>query len=152
MISDAFRRFLVRRHRLVRRGGADVAPCGRARETFSVGFKEGGFSELAYAADIARQFSTEHHELEVSVDQVIALLPDLVRFRDAPVAEPSDIPIYLLAKESRKTVKMVLTGEGSDEILGGYPKHVYERYAGNYQMLPGLLRHGLIEPAIGALP
>ncbi|QDG73348.1 asparagine synthase (glutamine-hydrolyzing) [Janthinobacterium tructae] len=121
-------------------------------KTFSVGFKEGGFSELAYAADIARQFSTEHHELEVSVDQVIALLPDLVRFRDAPVAEPSDIPIYLLAKESRKTVKMVLTGEGSDEILGGYPKHVYERYAGNYQMLPGLLRRSLIEPAIGALP
>ncbi|UGQ37869.1 asparagine synthase (glutamine-hydrolyzing) [Janthinobacterium sp. PLB04] len=125
---------------------------GMPVKTFSVGFKEGGFSELAYAADIARQFSTEHHELEVSVDQVIALLPDLVRFRDAPVAEPSDIPIYLLAKESRKTVKMVLTGEGSDEILGGYPKHVYERYAGNYQMLPGLLRHGLIEPAIGALP
>lgn len=121
-------------------------------KTFSVGFKEGGFSELAYAADIARQFKTDHHELEVSVDQVIALLPDLVRFRDAPVAEPSDIPIYLLAKESRKTVKMVLTGEGSDEILGGYPKHVYERYAGNYQMLPGLLRRGLIEPAIGALP
>lgn len=121
-------------------------------KTFSVGFKEGGFSELAYAADIARQFKTEHHELEVSVDQVIELLPDLVRFRDAPVAEPSDIPIYLLAKESRKTVKMVLTGEGSDEILGGYPKHVYERYAGHYQLLPGALRRGLIEPAIGALP
>lgn len=121
-------------------------------KTFSVGFREGGFSELAYAADIARQFRTEHHELEVSVDQVIALLPDLVRFRDAPVAEPSDIPIYLLAKESRKTVKMVLTGEGSDEILGGYPKHVYERYAGHYQLLPGALRRGLIEPAIGALP
>lgn len=121
-------------------------------KTFSVGFKEGGFSELAYAADIARQFSTDHHELEVSVDQVIELLPDLVRFRDAPVAEPSDIPIYLLAKESRKTVKMVLTGEGSDEILGGYPKHVYERYAGSYQQLPSLLRRGLIEPAIGALP
>ena len=121
-------------------------------KTFSVGFKEGGFSELAYAADIARQFSTDHHELEVSVDQVIALLPDLVRFRDAPVAEPSDIPIYLLARESRKTVKMVLTGEGSDEILGGYPKHVYERYAGSYQQLPGVVRRGLIEPAIGALP
>ena len=121
-------------------------------KTFSVGFKEGGFSELAYAADIARQFSTDHHELEVSVDQVIELLPDLVRFRDAPVAEPSDIPIYLLARESRKTVKMVLTGEGSDEILGGYPKHVYERYAGSYQQLPGVLRRSLIEPAIGALP
>ncbi|MGK5027845.1 asparagine synthase (glutamine-hydrolyzing) [Janthinobacterium sp. RB2R34] len=121
-------------------------------KTFSVGFKEGGFSELAYAADIARQFSTDHHELEVSVDQVIALLPELVRFRDAPVAEPSDIPIYLLAREARKTVKMVLTGEGADEILGGYPKHVYERHASSYQQLPGVLRRGLIEPAIGALP
>lgn len=121
-------------------------------KTFSVGFKEGGFSELAYAGDIARQFGTDHHELEVSVDQVIELLPDLVRFRDAPVAEPSDIPIYLLAKEARKTVKMVLTGEGSDEILGGYPKHVYERYARPYQRVPAWLRRGVIEPGIGALP
>ena len=79
-------------------------------------------------------------------------LPELVRFRDAPVAEPSDIPIYLLAKEARKTVKMVLTGEGSDEFLGGYPKHVYEHYAGWYQALPGFIRHGLLEPLVQALP
>jgi asparagine synthase (glutamine-hydrolysing) len=121
-------------------------------KTFSVGFKEGGFSELRYAADIARQFHTDHHELEVSVDQVMDLLPDLVRFRDAPVAEPSDIPIYLLAKEARKSVKMVLTGEGSDEILGGYPKHVYERFARPYQYLPAWLRKGIVEPGVGALP
>ncbi|MES2116851.1 MAG: asparagine synthase (glutamine-hydrolyzing) [Pseudomonadota bacterium] len=121
-------------------------------KTFSVGFKEGQFSELRYAADIARQFRTEHHELEVSVDQVIELLPDMVNFRDAPVAEPSDIPIYLLAKEARKSVKMVLTGEGSDEILGGYPKHVYERYVQTYQLLPRWLRRGALEPAVGALP
>jgi asparagine synthase (glutamine-hydrolysing) len=79
-------------------------------------------------------------------------LPALVRFRDAPVAEPSDIPIYLLAKEARRTVKMVLTGEGSDEFLGGYPKHVFERYVHPYQMLPGSVRHGLIEPLVNALP
>ncbi len=121
-------------------------------KTFSVGFKEGEFSELRYAAEIARQFNTEHHELTVSVDEIIKLLPELVRFRDAPVAEPSDVPIYLLAKEARKTVKMVLTGEGADEFLGGYPKHVYENLTAPYQRLPAWLRSGVFEPAVGALP
>ena len=121
-------------------------------KTFSVGFDESQYSELAYAATIAKQFATDHHELTVSQDHLMDELPALVRFRDAPVAEPSDIPIYLLSKEARKSVKMVLTGEGSDEFLGGYPKHVFEAYAQGYQLLPGLLRHGLIEPLIHALP
>ena len=79
-------------------------------------------------------------------------LPKLVAFRDAPVAEPSDIPIYMLASEAARSVKMVLTGEGSDEILGGYPKHVYERFAGATSCVPGFLRHGLIEPLAQSLP
>ncbi len=121
-------------------------------KTFSVGFADSGYSELAYARVIAERFRTEHHELVVDAAHLMQHLPALIRFRDAPVAEPSDIPIYLLAAEARKTVKMVLTGEGSDEILGGYPKHVFERYVRPYQWLPGFLRHGLIEPLIQALP
>jgi len=121
-------------------------------KTFSVGFSESAYSELGYAKVIADQFKTDHHELTVSEDHLMEHLPALVRFRDAPVAEPSDIPIYLLSIEARKTVKMVLTGEGSDEFLGGYPKHVFERYVRAYQFLPGFVRHGLIEPIIGALP
>jgi asparagine synthase (glutamine-hydrolysing) len=121
-------------------------------KTFSVGFAEASYSELQHAKAIAEQFGTEHHELVVSQEHLLEHLPALTRFRDAPVAEPSDIPIYLLAREARRTVKMVLTGEGSDELLGGYPKHVYERYATSYQRLPGWLRRGLIEPAVQALP
>jgi asparagine synthase (glutamine-hydrolysing) len=121
-------------------------------KTFSVGFSEAAYSELGYAKTIAEQFHTDHHELTVSQDHLMQHLPALVRYRDAPVAEPSDIPIYLLSQEARKTVKMVLTGEGSDEFLGGYPKHVFERYVRPYQLLPGLVRHGLIEPLVGALP
>ncbi|MGH6886721.1 MAG: asparagine synthase-related protein, partial [Geminicoccales bacterium] len=68
------------------------------------------------------------------------------------MSEPSDIPIYLLAREAARSVKMVLTGEGSDEILGGYPKHLAERFAQGYQLLPGCLRHRLIEPLTHALP
>ena len=121
--------------------------------TFSVGFGEGGYSELAYANVVARHFGTQHHELTVNFDDIVANLPKLVGYRDAPVSEPSDIPIYMLAREASKSVKMVLTGEGSDEVLGGYPKHVYERFAHGYQQLvPGYIRHNLIEPLTQSLP
>ena len=120
--------------------------------TFSVGFGEGGYSELAYANVVAKHFGTQHHELIVNFDDIVENLPKLVGYRDAPVSEPSDIPIYMLAKEASRTVKMVLTGEGSDEILGGYPKHVYERFAQGYQLLPGYIRHNLIAPLTHSLP
>jgi len=120
--------------------------------TFSVGFGEAGYSELGYAAQVARHFGTTHHEITVTDRDLIDRLPALVAFRDAPVSEPSDIPIYLLAREASRSVKMVLTGEGSDEILGGYPKHVVERTAPYYQRLPASLRHGLVAPLAQALP
>ena len=120
--------------------------------TFSVGFGEDGYSELAYAAEVAAHFGTRHHEIVVGYRDVVEHLPRLVAFRDAPVSEPSDIPIYLLACEAARSVKMVLTGEGSDEILGGYPKHVAERFARGYQILPRFLRRRLIEPLAYALP
>ena len=120
--------------------------------TFSVGFGEDRYNELNYAADVARQFGTTHHELTVSYRDVIDELPRLIAFRDAPVSEPSDIAIYRLACAASRSVKMVLTGEGSDEILGGYPKHVFERFAQSYQTLPHALRHRLIAPLVQALP
>ena len=125
---------------------------GSKINTFSVGFEERGYSELAYAAEVARHFGTSHHELVVSDRDLVERLPELVAFRDGPVSEPSDIPIYLLAREAARSVKMVLTGEGSDELLGGYPKHIAERFAPGYQWLPGSLRHRLIEPLTRALP
>jgi asparagine synthase (glutamine-hydrolysing) len=122
-------------------------------KTFSVGFAEGEYSELKYAKEIADQFQTDHHELEVSSDTLMDWLPDLIGYRDAPVAEPSDIPIYLLSVEAQKTVKMVLTGEGSDELLAGYPKHSAERYAARYHgLVPGFVHSGLIRPLVNALP
>lgn len=124
----------------------------RSVRTFSVGFVESAYSELQYARTIAEQFNTEHHELTISQAHLMDHLPALVRFRDAPVAEPSDIPIYLLSKEAGRTVKMVLTGEGSDEFLGGYPKHVAERFAAAYRRIPAAVRNGLIAPLASALP
>jgi len=121
-------------------------------KTFSVGFGEGAYNELNYAGEVARHLGTDHRELIVTEKDMIEHLPALVAYRDAPVSEPSDIPIYMLAKEASRSVKMVLTGEGSDEILGGYPKHVFERFAQAYQLVPGYIRHHLIAPLTHSLP
>ena len=121
-------------------------------KTFSVGFKESHYSELGYAKTVADCFGTDHHELVVSHEDIISKLPELVRYRDAPVSEPADIPIFMLATEARKSVKMVLTGEGSDEVLGGYPKHVVERFVAPYQTIPRILRTGVLEPLVRSLP
>ena len=121
-------------------------------KTFSVGFAESAYSELAYARQVATACRTEHHELEITARHLADQLPAMAHFRDAPVAETADVPIYLLSMQARQSVKMVLTGEGSDELLAGYPKHRFEQYAGAWQRLPAALRQGLLEPAVRALP
>jgi asparagine synthase (glutamine-hydrolysing) len=120
--------------------------------TFSAGFGESAYSELAYASEVAKYFGTVHHEVVISDRDIIEHLPRLTAFRDAPVSEPTDIPVYLLAREAARSVKMVLTGEGGDEILGGYPKHIAERFAQGYLRVPAYVRRCLIEPLAHALP
>ncbi len=121
--------------------------------TFSVGFEEQEYNETRYAREVAKQFKTNHHEWLMKAADVITLLPQTVGFRDAPIAEPADVAIYVLSKEAVKTVKMVLTGEGSDEILAGYPKHRFEPYAHLYQsVVPSWAHDGLIEPLVNSLP
>jgi len=121
-------------------------------KTFSAGFTESAYSELGYARTIAQYFKTDHHELRVSQHDLMQHLPALVRSRDAPVSEPSDIPIYLLSAEASRTVKMVLTGEGSDEFLGGYPKHILEGCVRAYHWVPQAARNGVFLPMAQQLP
>jgi asparagine synthase (glutamine-hydrolysing) len=121
-------------------------------KTFSVGFAESAYSELAYASQIATRFHTEHHELTVSAADLVNHLPAMARYRDAPVAETADVPIYLLSVKARETVKMVLTGEGADELLAGYPKHRFERHARSWQRLPQWTRRTVAGPLAAALP
>jgi asparagine synthase (glutamine-hydrolysing) len=121
--------------------------------TFSVGFRETEYSELDHARVIARQFGTIHNELFVEPDSFLAHWPTAVLRRGAPVSETSDIPILLLSEMASRSVKMVLTGEGSDELMGGYPKHRAEQWIGLYQwLMPRLLHDGLIYPLVRSLP
>jgi asparagine synthase (glutamine-hydrolysing) len=94
-------------------------------KTFSIGFEEREFSELDDARLVARHVGAEHHELVARPDAV-ALLPELVWYFDEPFGDSSLIPTYLVSKMAREHVKMVLSGDGGDEILAGYDR--YRRY------------------------
>jgi len=105
-------------------------------KTFSIGFEQKKYSELESAKMVADNYGTEHYERIIKAEDIIEFLPEAIYYRDGPVSEPSDVPILLLSRMASEKVKMVLTGEGSDEILGGYPKHVYEKYADYSEHLP----------------
>jgi asparagine synthase (glutamine-hydrolysing) len=93
-------------------------------QTFSIGFEEDDFSELPYARKVARHFGTDHHEFCVRSD-LISVLPQLVWAYDEPFGDSSMLPTYYVSKLAREHVTVVLTGDGGDEIFGGYDH--YER-------------------------
>jgi asparagine synthase (glutamine-hydrolysing) len=93
-------------------------------KTFSIGFEEDEYSELPAARQIAKLFGTDHHEFIVRPD-LIQVLPQLVWAYDEPFADPSMLPTYYVSKLAREHVTVVLTGDGGDEIFGGYTR--YER-------------------------
>jgi asparagine synthase (glutamine-hydrolysing) len=88
-------------------------------KTFSIGFEEDDFSELPYARQVARRFGTDHHEFFVRPER-ISVLPELVWAYDEPFADSSMLPTYYVSKLAREHVTVVLTGDGGDEIFGGY--------------------------------
>ena len=121
--------------------------------TFSVGFREAEYSELDHARIVAEQFGTDHQELVVDPHAFMENWQTAVLRRGAPVSEASDIPIFMLSKLASRSVKMVLTGEGSDELMGGYPKHRAEPLVSLYQQLmPCMLHEWLVSPLVRALP
>ncbi|MCJ7503665.1 MAG: asparagine synthase (glutamine-hydrolyzing), partial [Acidobacteriia bacterium] len=104
--------------------------------TFSVGFEEPGYSELPFARRVAQRYHTQHHELVVRPQDLSEELGRLVAFRDEPVAEPTDVALYRMARLASEQVKVVLAGEGGDELFAGYPKYAADRLAGLVSALP----------------
>ena len=125
-------------------------------KTFSVAFAERGANELHYARMVAEKFGTDHHEVVVSPEEFFAALPGLIWHEDEPLAHPASVPLYFVSRLAAEHVKVVLTGEGSDEMLAGYYRYrktVYnlalgERY---HRLLPASLR-GLVRRRLESLP
>ena len=112
-------------------GGVDsTAVLALAREagaeslsTFTVGFDDEVYDERPRARLAATHFSTEHHELVVGRQDFLRAWPRLAWYRDDPIAEASEIPLFLLSEFAGRHVRVVLSGDGGDEVFGGYPKY-----------------------------
>jgi asparagine synthase (glutamine-hydrolysing) len=88
--------------------------------TFTVGFETEGYSEIAVAKETARALGVKNIHKVISAEEFIHELPNIVWHMDEPVADPAAVPLYFVAKEASKHVKVVLSGEGADELFGGY--------------------------------
>lgn len=102
-------------------------------KTFSVGYEEEKYSELPYAQDFSSVVGVPNIANKVSADEFFEAVPEIQYYMDEPLPNPSEIPLYFLAKNARKYVKVVLSGEGADELFGGYPMYLagghFDRYA-----------------------
>jgi asparagine synthase (glutamine-hydrolysing) len=105
-------------------------------KTFTIGIGQAGFDETLMASEVARRYGTEHHEirLDVNVRQLIELTAEVY---DEPFGDPSAIPTLLIAREAARQTKVVLNGEGSDELFGGYRRHLAARLFQIRAWLPG---------------
>jgi asparagine synthase (glutamine-hydrolysing) len=116
-------------------------------KTFSIGFEESGFDELTHARDVASRFGTDHHDLVLRPD-VVRIVEDLTWYLDEPFGDTSAIPTYMVSKLAAEHVKVVLTGDGGDEVFAGYDRYVVEQRERSLDAVPRPLRRAV--GAVGA--
>ncbi len=110
-------------------------------KTFSIGFHEEEYNELAYARVVAERFGTDHHEFVVKPDAV-EILPKLVWHYNEPFADSSAIPTYYLSQLTRQHVTVALNGDAGDENFAGYDRYLANQLACRYEKIPLILRKG----------
>ena len=121
-------------------------------KTFSIGFPEGHYSELPYARAVAQHLDAEHHEVVLTSQDFLQSLPRMVWYEDEPIWTIASVAMYHVARLASEHVKVVLTGEGSDELFAGYDRYwcgaVNDRLAPAYARAPGRVR-GAVRSALG---
>lgn len=126
---------------------------GRPAHTYSIGFEAEGYDEMAYARIAARHFGSEHHEYYVTPADLVRSIPAVAASYDQPFGNSSALPAYYCAKVARDNgVERMLAGDGGDELFGGNSRYAKQRVFGWYQMVPGPLRRGLLEPLLEGTP
>ena len=120
-------------------------------KTFSIGFAEDSYDELKYARLVAKHFGTDHRELIITPD-VCHIIDDLLWHFDEPFADQSVVPTYFVSKLAREQVKVVLSGDGGDELFAGYTRYAIDRKRQGFEHLPRFVRQGLMKSLSERLP
>lgn len=121
-------------------------------KTFSIGFADKSFDESDYAKAVASRVGCDHHVAVFSAEMALNTMEDLWQVLDEPMADASIVPTYFLSKMTKEHVTVALSGEGGDELFGGYPTYQAHRLANLWQMIPKPLRLAVLEPVITNLP
>jgi asparagine synthase (glutamine-hydrolysing) len=111
--------------------------------TFTTGFEREGYSEVDVAAESADAIGVKHVIRTVSAQEMMDVLPLIVWYLDDPVADPALVPLWFIAREARKHVKVVLSGEGSDELFGGYTIYREPLSLAAFEKVPGAIRRAI---------
>ncbi len=110
-------------------------------KTFSVGFSGKQFDESAYFREVAKHYDTDHHEFDLTENENIpAIIERIPEFSDEPSADAGTVPVWFLSAMSRREVTVVLSGDGADELFGGYNTYLANGYAGTARRWPKWLR------------
>lgn len=125
---------------------------GAGVETFSAGFGDPRYDELPWARRVSDLLGSTHHEVLVQPADFEAHWTRLTWHRDAPMSEPADVAVFQLAQLARERVKVVLSGEGGDELFAGYPKYTMTRMMRASHWVPGGLRGALVDAVDTRLP
>jgi asparagine synthase (glutamine-hydrolysing) len=122
---------------------------GGAPSTYSIGFDVPGYDEMEYARVAAKHFGTNHHELYVTADDVVAAIPRIAAISDQPFGNASAVPAYYCAKMAREDgVGRLLGGDGGDELFGGNERYARQAVFERYEQLPSSLRQVVLEPLL----
>jgi len=121
---------------------AELQP-GHRVQTFAAGFGDPRTDEFRWARRVSEHVGTDHQEVLVRPEDFESLWSELTFHRDAPVSEPADIAVFRLAQAARASVRVVLSGEGGDELFAGYPKYALARSVATAGLLPAPLRAGV---------
>lgn len=120
--------------------------------TYSLGFEGDEIgNELKHAKKVSEIFSTNHHEITIKAD-IVKELPKIVWHLDEPMSDPAAVPVYFLSKEAKKTVTVILTGDGADEMFAGYDQYKFMLWGNKLRFLPKFMRKKIIPSALKSAP